>query len=127
HRPLGIEIGVKATAGRDVVDEFDATDLDDPIAQWAESGGFGIEDDFARHRARASAFSFSISAATSASVASIAPEVSITKSARAFFWDCGICRARMASSFSTLKPGRARARWRWIASSTVITITRSRP
>ena len=48
HRPLGVEIGVEAAAGRDVVDELDGADLDDTIAgKRFEPGGFCVEDDFA--------------------------------------------------------------------------------
>ena len=51
HRPLGIEVAVEGLAGRDVVEQLDAADLDDPVAVGrVEAGGFGVEDDLAHIR-----------------------------------------------------------------------------
>ena len=48
HGPLGIDVDVKCLPGRDVIDQFDAADLDDTVAAVRiKAGGFGIEDDFA--------------------------------------------------------------------------------
>ena len=48
HVALGIEIVVKGVAGRKAVDQFDAADLDQPIALIGiEPGGFGVEHDLA--------------------------------------------------------------------------------
>ena len=48
HLPLGIDVSVVRRAGRDVVDQLDAADLDDTVAALrVETGGFGVEDDFA--------------------------------------------------------------------------------
>ncbi len=53
HISFGIEIALKMLAGRQVVDQLEAADLDDPVTRtWIEAGGLGIEDDFAfcQHR-----------------------------------------------------------------------------
>ena len=70
HLPLGIEVAMEILAGRDVVDEFDAADLDDTIAgQRIEAGGFGVEDDFSGHLMPCGlAFRASTSARTAARV-----------------------------------------------------------
>ena len=48
HRPLRIEVSVERAAGRHAVDQLDAADLDHPVAALGvESGGLGIEHDFA--------------------------------------------------------------------------------
>jgi len=48
HVALGIEVPVKGLPGRHAVENLDAADLDQPIAaQGIETGGFGIENDFA--------------------------------------------------------------------------------
>ena len=50
HRAFGIEVGVVEIARRDVVEEFDAADLDDPVARGGVgAGGFGVENDLAQH------------------------------------------------------------------------------
>ena len=50
HVALGIDVAVKFAAGRDVVDQLDAGDLDDAMAfARIETGRFGIEHDFAHH------------------------------------------------------------------------------
>ena len=50
HLPLGIEIGVERIARGDVVDQFEAADLDDAVAAVrVEAGRFGVEDDFAHN------------------------------------------------------------------------------
>ncbi len=47
HCHARIEIGVIGVAGFNAVDQFDATDLDDPVALFRiKSGGLGIENDF---------------------------------------------------------------------------------
>ena len=48
HRPIGIEIGMERAPGLAPVEQFDAADLDHPVAgQRAEAGGLGIENDLA--------------------------------------------------------------------------------
>jgi hypothetical protein len=48
HVALGIDVAVKSLAGRHPVEDFDAADLDQPVAaQGIEASGFGIENDFA--------------------------------------------------------------------------------
>ena len=55
HVALGIDIDVVALAGRHPVENFDAADLDQPIAaQRVKAGGFGIKNDFA-HRLKSEA------------------------------------------------------------------------
>ena len=52
HVALGIDVAVKGLPGRHPVEDFDAADLDQPIAaQRVEAGGFGIENDFAHRSA----------------------------------------------------------------------------
>ena len=47
HCHARIEISVIAIACLDAIDEFDAPDLDDPVALFrVEAGGFGIKDNF---------------------------------------------------------------------------------
>ena len=49
HVAFGIDVSVKFSAGRDVVDELDAGDLDDAMAfAWIQTGRFGVEHDFAQ-------------------------------------------------------------------------------
>ena len=60
HVAFGIEIGMKEFPGRHMVEELDATKLDQTMAILRrEAGGFGIENDFA-HRLLVSAFSLSV-------------------------------------------------------------------
>jgi hypothetical protein len=48
HVALGINVTMKSSAGRDVVDKLDAGDLDDAMAfARIQTGRFGVEDDFA--------------------------------------------------------------------------------
>ena len=48
HFALRIEMTVKRLSGRHAIEDFHATDLDQPVApQRVEAGGFGIENDFA--------------------------------------------------------------------------------
>ena len=48
HVALGIDVAVKRLPRRHAVVDFDAADLDQPVAaQRIEAGGFGIENDFA--------------------------------------------------------------------------------
>src|SRR5271163_3408309 len=48
HVAFRIEVKMERLAGRETMDQLDATDLDKPIAlQGIEPGGFGIEHDFA--------------------------------------------------------------------------------
>ena len=48
HVAFGIDVDMEDLAGRDVIDQFDTADLDDPMTvPWIETGGFRIEDDFA--------------------------------------------------------------------------------
>ena len=45
---LGVDVTMQLAAGRDVVDQFETGDLDDPVARlWIKSGGFGIDHDLA--------------------------------------------------------------------------------
>jgi hypothetical protein len=47
HVAFGIDVTVKFAAGRDVVNELDAGDLDDAMTfAWIQTGRFGIEHDF---------------------------------------------------------------------------------
>jgi hypothetical protein len=47
HVAFGINVTVELSAGRDVVDELDAGDLDDAMAfAWIQTGRFGVEHDF---------------------------------------------------------------------------------
>ncbi len=49
HVALGIDVTVKFSAGRDVMDELDAGDLDDAMAfARIQTGRFGVEHDFAQ-------------------------------------------------------------------------------
>ena len=75
HRPLGVKVFVEVPAGRNVVDQFDRTDLDHPVpGQGVEAGGFGIEDDFAAHRCPW--VNWSTSSATRCLVSESGPSVS---------------------------------------------------
>jgi hypothetical protein len=48
HVALGIDMPVKGLPGRHAVEYLDAADFDQPVtAQRIETGGFGIENDFA--------------------------------------------------------------------------------
>ena len=48
HVALGVDVDVIVPPGRDVIDQFDARDLDHAIAALGvEAGGFRIENDFA--------------------------------------------------------------------------------
>ena len=48
--PLGVDVAVEGLPGREAVDELDAADLEQPVTLVRiESGGFGVEHDFA-HR-----------------------------------------------------------------------------
>ena len=47
HGPAGVDVDLEFAASRQVVAQFDATDLYDAVARsWIEAGGFGVEDDF---------------------------------------------------------------------------------
>ena len=49
HVAFGIDVTVKFAAGRDMVDQFDAGDLDDAMAFGGiQAGRFGVEHDFAQ-------------------------------------------------------------------------------
>jgi hypothetical protein len=51
HRAFGVEIDVKMSAGRDVIDQLDAADFDDAVTGLRrQPRGFGIEHDLAHHR-----------------------------------------------------------------------------
>ena len=59
HVALGVDIFVPGPTGRDVVGEFDAGDLHQPVAIAAvEPGGFGIHHDFAQIRSLSTAPTF---------------------------------------------------------------------
>jgi hypothetical protein len=46
HRPLGVDVLMEGAAGRAIVDQLDAADLDDAVAAIGfDAGGLGIEDD----------------------------------------------------------------------------------
>ncbi len=62
---------------------------------------------------------------TAARVSSRLPPVGMMKSARARFSASGICRARIASSFASVMPGRASTRARWISAGAETTTTLS--
>src|SRR5262249_15537558 len=48
HRPFRVDVFVELLAGREVVHQLDATDLDHAVAvPRVEASGLGIEDDFA--------------------------------------------------------------------------------
>ena len=50
HVALGIDVDVEGAAGRQVVHQLDAADLDQPVAaQRVEPGRLGVEDDLAHH------------------------------------------------------------------------------
>ena len=47
HVALGIDVAVKPASGRDMVNEFDACDLDNAMAfAWIQAGRFGVQNDF---------------------------------------------------------------------------------
>ena len=51
HVALGVEIALEALARRDVVDQLDRTDLDDPVAlRGLQAGGLGVEHDLTHVR-----------------------------------------------------------------------------
>src|SRR5271167_3407616 len=53
HVAFRIEIAMEHFAGRKTINEFDAADLDQPIAlKGIEPGGFGIENDLAHEASR---------------------------------------------------------------------------
>jgi len=48
---LGVEVDVKIVAGELAVEQLDAAELDDAVAVLrGKAGGFGVEDDLARHQ-----------------------------------------------------------------------------
>src|SRR6201999_3751054 len=128
--------------GRHAVVDLDAADLDQPIAaQGIEAGGFSIENDFAhgmKEPPRANQLEQTnqdrrgVILAASVRMSRIRVrtesrpcEVSTTKCARCLFSASGICRARMASSFSAVIFGRARMRSRWTSGLVVTPTTAS--
>src|SRR5579863_6647925 len=142
HVPLGIEITMKGLPGRHTVEDLDTANFDQPIAtQGIEAGGFGIENDFAhgmkepprtdeREQTNQGRRGVILAASTRMSrirarTGSRPCEVSTTKCARCLFSASGICRARMASSFSAVILGRARIRSRWSSGLVVTTTTAS--
>ncbi len=49
-QPLGMDQAVKTAPGRQQVLDLDTADLDQPVTLTGiQSGGFGVEDDFASH------------------------------------------------------------------------------
>src|SRR6201999_2068886 len=129
-------------AGGLVVVDSAAPALDQPVAtQGIEAGGFGVENDFAHgikepprakqpeqtnqdRRGVILAASVRMSRIR-ARTGSRPCEVSTTKCARCLFSASGICRARMASSFSAVILGRARMRSRWTSGLVVTPTTAS--
>ncbi len=50
HLALGIDVSVKFSTGRNMMNEFDASDLDDAMSlPRIETSRFGIQNDFAHH------------------------------------------------------------------------------
>src|SRR5476651_2697365 len=131
-----IEVAMKGIAGGDAIDQFDATDLDQPVSlAWIKSGGFGIEDDLAHlrlvpwsqsnHFCRLGIFSTAERmSCTCARADSMPREVSTTKSARRRFSASGIWRACNDSSWAGSMP-RSDTRARCISAGAVTTTTAS--
>ncbi len=64
---LGVDVFVEVPAGRDVVDQLDAADLDHAVpGQRTEAGGFGVDDDLAGHSMIPSGWAWFCSASTMA-------------------------------------------------------------
>src|SRR5947209_728649 len=128
HLPLGIEIAVKLPPRFDAIVDFDATDLDHPVAaDRVQPGGLGVEDDLPHvenyrlepipRQARMSR--------TWRSVVDRSAPVSTTKSARRRFSSSGIWRARTDSSLAGLMPMRCSTRARWTSAGAEVTMTLS--
>src|SRR4029079_19159867 len=107
---------VEGFARRDVTFQLDAGDFDDPVSVVRiKPRGFRIENDFAQISYR---FSFACrrnseaTRFTRSKACSRPLSVSITKSAFARFSRSGTWRAWMASSFSSVIPGRCSTRAR---------------
>src|SRR5262249_33647260 len=139
HVAFGIEIAMEAAGGGDPVQELDTPDLNDAMTlKRIKARGFGIKDDFAHPASCAHACAPIVtrksgdprtdrptqcrrpgtpatagrSQLTYASVESPPRELPNTKCARRRFSTSGICLSRMASSFASVMPGRARTRAR---------------
>ena len=126
HVALGIDVAVKTTSGRDVVDEFDARDFDDtmPLVR-IEACRFGIEDDLAhqlllrglRNANRPLRAILDLPSRNCLTIAHNrrrltlrAMPVGTTKSARRRFSRSGIWLARIAPIRRSVMPGRRNTR-----------------
>jgi hypothetical protein len=122
---------MEGAAGRKAVDQFDSADFDDAFDPGIEPGRFRIEDDLA-HRITPERQDVAASRSGGARTQRVLP-VSLGDDrlhwlARGFhamagvddeirarrFSASGTWRARIASNFSAVMPGRARTRSRWI-------------
>src|SRR5262245_39959462 len=109
--------GVKHSPRRQVPDQLDTADLDDPMTVgWIETGRLGVEHDLAHaHDLRLFKAKRRRSPATRLTCfrASSSPlSVSMMKSALARLSTSGICRANMAASFAGVISGRFSTRSR---------------
>src|ERR1700716_222888 len=150
HVALGIEIAMERLPARDAGGEPPTADLDQPMALVGiKARRFGVEHDLAhrlpstsekasetRHHVEDELIRFGIVATaariarTCSRAASNPRDVSTTKSARRRFSASGICFARIASSFSTVMPGRSSTRTRCTsggAETTTMASTRRSP
>src|SRR5437588_11098844 len=133
HIAFRVEITMECFAGREPIEELDAADLHQAIpGERIEPGGFGIQDNFAHrcssaganHRLRIVATLCKMSRIC-ARVCSKLCELSTTKSARPRFCASGICLARSVANFSSVMPGRSKARARWTSAGAETTTTAS--
>ena len=52
HRALGVDVALEPPSGRQVIDQLDRGELDQPVLGGVEAGGLGVDDDLA-HQAYA--------------------------------------------------------------------------
>src|SRR5271156_162772 len=138
HAALGIEVSVEGLAGRYAIDQLDAADLDQTMAvQRIKTRGLGIEHNFAHNRPRAGRVAYESPALsrilattwrmsrTWARACSNDCELSTIKSARCRFSASGSCLAMSAENFSSVIPGRSKARRRCSSGGAETTTTAS--
>src|SRR5262245_45213499 len=131
HLPLGIDIGMKGPAARNMVDELDRAEFDDAVTLgMVDAGGLGVENDLA-HYDESPRDSTSIIWRTCACAKSSPRSLSTMQSARARFSGSGSWRVRIEANFSSVIPGRVSTRRRWVSggaeTTTTLSTSRSRP
>src|SRR3954451_21301974 len=124
HVALGVYVAVEFPPGRDVMQQFDAGDLDDPVpVAGIEASGLGVNHDFphclppilCRAAFPRVAVSCRSPATTRRNRRNVNPRpspVGTTKSARRRFSRSGICARKMLAKRLSVMPGRRMTRSR---------------